>query len=326
MSARFNPPPLWLQHLPANFQPSIDWIPEAAWGAPPVGWAMWVEADTGYPTAPPEEFRNNAYLYMSVMPDFSAQSAPTAAIPVPAKSGAAAPVRFSTPDYALANPDPAADKKPMRKGLKITLWVVGGITLASILGSCVGGDDETPPATPPAATTEAPASPTVSIDPAVEAADASAKAEADASAKAEADASAKAEAKAEASAKAEAEASAKAEAEAEAKAEAEASAKAEAEAGTLSQQNALRAAASYLEYTAFSRTSLIEQLEFEEYSKKDATWAVDRVTVDWNEQAVKSAESYLDYTAFSRKGLIDQLVFEGFTRKQAEHGVSKTGL
>lgn len=53
---------------------------------------------------------------------------------------------------------------------------------------------------------------------------------------------------------------------------------------------------------------------------------MDRVTVDWNEQAAKSAESYLDYTAFSRKGLVDQLMFEGFTKKQTEYGVKKTGL
>ncbi|WP_240484327.1 Ltp family lipoprotein [Pseudarthrobacter sulfonivorans] len=101
---------------------------------------------------------------------------------------------------------------------------------------------------------------------------------------------------------------------------------AKAEAGTVSQRNALRAAADYLDYTAFSRTGLISQLEYEEYSTEDATWAVDRVKVDWNVQAVKSAKDYLDYTAFSRAGLIDQLIYEGFTPEQAEYGVSQTGL
>ncbi len=94
----------------------------------------------------------------------------------------------------------------------------------------------------------------------------------------------------------------------------------------MSQQNALGSAEDYLSFTAFSRTGLIKQLKFEEYSTKDATWAVDRVTVDWKEQAAKSAENYLEFTSFSRKGLIDQLIFEGFTRKQAEYGVSQTGL
>lgn len=88
----------------------------------------------------------------------------------------------------------------------------------------------------------------------------------------------------------------------------------------------MRSAADYLDYTAFSRTGLIGQLEFEGYSTADATWAVDRVEVDWNEQAAKSAADYLDYTSFSRQGLIDQLVFEGFTPKQAQYGVGQTGL
>jgi hypothetical protein len=157
---------------------------------------------------------------------------------------------------------------------------------------------------------------------------AAAKAEADAKAKADADAAAKAKADADAKAKADADAKAKADADAaaKAKADAEAAAKAAAEAGTISQQNALRKAADYLDYQAFSRTGLINQLEFEKYSTPDATWAVDRVTVDWNEQAAKKAKDYLEYQSFSRAGLKEQLAFEGFTPAQAEYGVSQTGL
>lgn len=95
---------------------------------------------------------------------------------------------------------------------------------------------------------------------------------------------------------------------------------------TVSQMNAIESAQSYLDYSAFSRKGLIEQLEFEDYSTADATFAVDYVDVDWNEQAAKSAAEYLDYSSFSRQGLIDQLLFEGFTQKQAEYGVSTTGL
>lgn len=112
----------------------------------------------------------------------------------------------------------------------------------------------------------------------------------------------------------------------EAAAEAEAAAAAKAALGTVSQQNALRSADSYVEYKAFSRTGLIKQLKFEGFSTKDATWAVDHMTVNWNQQAAKSAAEYLDFTSFSRSSLIDQLVFEGFTLKQAKYGVSKTGL
>ena len=95
---------------------------------------------------------------------------------------------------------------------------------------------------------------------------------------------------------------------------------------TVSQANAREKAESYLLYSAFSRTGLIKQLEFEGFSTEDATYGVDALDVDWNEQAAKSAAAYLDYSSFSRAGLIEQLIFEGFTQQQAEYGVSKTGL
>lgn len=95
---------------------------------------------------------------------------------------------------------------------------------------------------------------------------------------------------------------------------------------TRSQENALRSAEQYLNMTSFSRSGLIEQLEFEGYSTEDATFAVDAVEVDWKEQAARSAEQYLNMTSFSRPGLIEQLEFEGFTREQAEYGVDQTGL
>lgn len=90
---------------------------------------------------------------------------------------------------------------------------------------------------------------------------------------------------------------------------------------TVAQAQAVRSAESYLRYSAFSKKGLIDQLEYEGFSKEDATFAVENVMVDWKEQALRSAESYLDYSAFSKKGLIDQLVFEGYTQKQAEYGV-----
>ncbi|WP_246777906.1 Ltp family lipoprotein [Rhodoluna limnophila] len=95
---------------------------------------------------------------------------------------------------------------------------------------------------------------------------------------------------------------------------------------TVNQENARKSAESYLEYSAFSRQGLIDQLEYEEFATEDAEYAVDAVGADWNEQAAKSAESYLEYSSFSKQGLIDQLVYEGFTQAQAEYGVSTTGL
>lgn len=95
---------------------------------------------------------------------------------------------------------------------------------------------------------------------------------------------------------------------------------------TVSQRNARQKGADYLDYSAFSRTGLIDQLKYEGFTQADAAYAVDALHVDWNEQAAKKAADYLDYSSFSRSGLIEQLVYEGFTQAQAEYGVGTTGL
>ena len=317
MSIRFNPPPAWRSHLPNEFIPAVDWIPERAWGAPPVGWPMWVDSATGTAAAPPVQYQQNPYLYMSVMPDWDAletNSTRTAADATAVKSR----------------------RRPLSRGKKIGLGVVAGLVAIGIIGALGGGGDEgqeSVAATPSASMSESSASIELADEPSV---DPSVISEAEENAKqaaeeqekkdaAEANAKAAAEEKEKKKEKEKAEAEKKEKEEAEAKAKAEA-AKAEEEAGTVSQQNALRKAADYLEYTAFSKSGLIDQLEFEGYSNSEAEWAVERVTVDWNEQAALKAADYLDYTAFSKSGLIDQLMYEGFTKKQATYGVSTTGL
>jgi hypothetical protein len=94
---------------------------------------------------------------------------------------------------------------------------------------------------------------------------------------------------------------------------------------TIGQRNALKSAESYLNYSAFSYSGLIKQLEYEQFSHEDAVYAADNCGADWNEQAAKSAKSYLDYSSFSRSGLIDQLVYEGFSYDQAVYGVDANG-
>jgi hypothetical protein len=94
---------------------------------------------------------------------------------------------------------------------------------------------------------------------------------------------------------------------------------------TMGQEQAVGSAKSYLSFTAFSRSGLIEQLEYEGFSNADATFAVDFVAPDWNAQATASAKSYLEMTSFSRDGLIEQLVYEGFTPEQAEFGATANG-
>jgi hypothetical protein len=110
------------------------------------------------------------------------------------------------------------------------------------------------------------------------------------------------------------------------KAAAEKAAAEKAAAETAGQENARRAAESYLGMSAFSRSGLIEQLKFEGYSTRDATYGVDSQHASWNTQAARAAESYLGMSAFSRSGLVEQLMFEGYTRTQAEYGVKQAGL
>lgn len=95
---------------------------------------------------------------------------------------------------------------------------------------------------------------------------------------------------------------------------------------TVSQEQALKKAQSYLSYSGFSESGLIKQLTFEGFSDADAKWAVTHVEVDWNAEVVEKAKSYLEYSSFSRAGLIKQLQFEGFSQAQATYAVNAVGL
>lgn len=94
---------------------------------------------------------------------------------------------------------------------------------------------------------------------------------------------------------------------------------------TTGEKNALRSAREYLNFSAFSYTGLIKQLEYEGYSTEEATYAADNCNANWNEQAAKSAKEYLDMSSFSRQELINQLIYEGYTQEQAEYGVTQNG-
>jgi uncharacterized protein YecT (DUF1311 family) len=97
------------------------------------------------------------------------------------------------------------------------------------------------------------------------------------------------------------------------------------------QINAVRAAQSYLNISAFSRDGLIEQLSSPAgsgFNRHDATLAVDSMNVDWNIEAVKSAKQYLQLMGFSCRGLIQQLSSPAggkYTEKQAAFGAQQTG-
>lgn len=89
------------------------------------------------------------------------------------------------------------------------------------------------------------------------------------------------------------------------------------------EQQALDKAQSYIDYSAFSKEGLYEQLKFEGFTKKEARFAVNHIGVSWKKQAVLKGEQYLDYSSFSKQGLYNQLIFEKFTSKQAQYAVDK---
>jgi hypothetical protein len=101
---------------------------------------------------------------------------------------------------------------------------------------------------------------------------------------------------------------------------------------TVSQENAIESAESYLDLGGFSKKGLIDQLSSkfgDGFPEKDAIFAVNHVDVDWNKEAVEAAKSYLDLGGFSRQGLIGQLTSpngDQFTKAQAVYAVNQVGL
>lgn len=93
---------------------------------------------------------------------------------------------------------------------------------------------------------------------------------------------------------------------------------------SVSQQQAMESAASYIESGSFSEKGLAKQLVFEGFSKKEAAYAAKNVGADYQQEANEAAASYLESGSFSEKGLNKQLVFEGFTKSQAAAGVKST--
>ena len=89
--------------------------------------------------------------------------------------------------------------------------------------------------------------------------------------------------------------------------------------------NVIKTAQNYVQYMSFSRQGLIKQLEFEGYSTEASEYAVDNISVDWNEQCAKTAKKYLECVSFSRDGLYNQLAFEGFTDEQIQYSLSQVG-
>ncbi len=103
---------------------------------------------------------------------------------------------------------------------------------------------------------------------------------------------------------------------------------------TTSQQQAITAAEGYLsDGQGFSRAGLISQLDSPSgngFSQADATFAVNHVSVNWDQQAAIAAKGYVsDGQGFSYSGLVQQLESSAgsqFTHAQAVYGAKAAGL
>lgn len=87
------------------------------------------------------------------------------------------------------------------------------------------------------------------------------------------------------------------------------------------QDDAVSKAKSYISFSGFSRNGLVDQLEFDGFTKEEAEYGADNCGADWNEMAVKKAKSYLSFTDFTETELINQLEYEGFTNEQIAYAL-----
>jgi hypothetical protein len=77
----------------------------------------------------------------------------------------------------------------------------------------------------------------------------------------------------------------------------------------------------YLDYTAFSKPGLVEQLVYEGFDETMAQGVVDSLDVDWENQCALKAKDYLEFSSFSESGLRDQLAYEGFTPGEIDYAI-----
>lgn len=86
-------------------------------------------------------------------------------------------------------------------------------------------------------------------------------------------------------------------------------------------KNALQSAENYLEYTAFSKEGLKDQLKYEKFSDDAIAYAIENITADWKENAVRAAKDYLKFSPMSKDELYEQLIYEKYTEEEARYAV-----
>ena len=90
-------------------------------------------------------------------------------------------------------------------------------------------------------------------------------------------------------------------------------------------QNCYDQAMSYLDFMAFSRNGLIQQLQHDGYTDQAISNALDlleKYYVSWDTEAVKKAQEYMETFSFSQQRLYEQLIHDGFTEEQANYSAS----
>jgi Host cell surface-exposed lipoprotein len=97
---------------------------------------------------------------------------------------------------------------------------------------------------------------------------------------------------------------------------------------TASEASAVQDAQQYLSTVGgFSQSGLIQQLEYDQFSAADATFAVNYINPNWNTEAAQDAQNYMNTVGgFSCGSLLQQLEYDGFTQSQAEYGTNSVGL
>lgn len=85
---------------------------------------------------------------------------------------------------------------------------------------------------------------------------------------------------------------------------------------TLTQENALARAKTYVSVMGISKKELVRQLELEGYSAEDASFAAINCGANYEFEALEKAESLLSIVELSKKGLAEQLEIEGFEKNE----------
>lgn len=89
------------------------------------------------------------------------------------------------------------------------------------------------------------------------------------------------------------------------------------------QLQAIQSAKGYLDTMHLSQTELLQMLSVENIDSEDAKFALEYLSIDWNQEARKKAKEYCKHKiGFSKEKLKAQLLFDHFTEEEADFAVS----